>query len=90
VPETFRVGLTRDFLKVDGSLAFRDIGLELLERAPGVTWECLPLTSQPTAATSELQAVQARNYDALLVLAPSVSAATLAGNDRLAIVAVPT
>jgi len=89
VPEIFRVGLTRDFLKVDGSLAFRDIGLDLLERAPGVTWEFLPLplTSPPTAATSEVQAVQARNYDALLVLAPSVSAATLAGNDRLVLVA---
>lgn len=85
MPETFRVGLTRDFLRVDGSLAFGDIGLDLLERAPGVTWEFLPLA--PTAATAELQAAQARNYDALLVLAPSVSAATLAGNDRLVLVA---
>ena len=29
MPEIFRVGLTRDFLKVDGSLAFRDIGFDL-------------------------------------------------------------
>jgi len=63
--------------------------MRIFGRAPGVTWEFLqlPLTSPPTAATSEVQAVQARNYDALLVLAPSVSAATLAGNDRLVLVA---
>jgi phosphoglycerate dehydrogenase-like enzyme len=86
VAETFRVGLTRDFLKADGSLAFRDMGLDLLERAPGVTWEFLPLP-QVSPPTSELQAEQARNFDALLVLAPSVSAATLAGNDRVVLVA---
>jgi phosphoglycerate dehydrogenase-like enzyme len=87
VPETFRVGLTRDFLKTDGSLAFQDIGLDVLERTPGVTWDFLPLESQPSGATSELHPVQAWNYDALLVLAPRVSAATLARNDRLVLVA---
>lgn len=84
MPDTFRVGLTRDFLKADGSLAFQDIGLDLLESAPGVTWDFLPLES---LASAELQAVHAEHYDALLVLAPHVSAATLAGNDRLVLVA---
>jgi D-3-phosphoglycerate dehydrogenase len=82
VPEAFRVGLTRDFLKGDGSLAFQNIGLELLDRTPGISWDVLP-----GPATAELQPEQVRNYDGLLVLAPSVSAATLAGADRLVLVA---
>ncbi|MGI9146470.1 MAG: hydroxyacid dehydrogenase [Chloroflexota bacterium] len=85
--ETFRVGLTRDFLTADGSLALHDIGLDLLEQAPGVTWEFLPPESPSTPSTAELQAGQAQNYDALLVLAPRITAATLAGNDRLVLVA---
>ncbi len=87
VRETFRVGLTRDLLKPDGSLAFGDIGLDLLEQAPGVTWDFLPAGPEGRAALSELQPEQVEDYDALLVLAPSVSPATLAGNDRLRLVA---
>ncbi|MDQ6672040.1 MAG: dehydrogenase [Chloroflexota bacterium] len=83
----FRVGLTRDFLKPDGSLAFQNIGLDVLEGAPGITWDFLPPLSEPTLAPSELQALQVRDYDALLVLGARVSSATLAGNDRLVLVA---
>src|SRR5438552_3536289 len=79
--ETFRVGLTRDFLKPDGTLGFGDIGLELLDRTPGVTREFL------AEDTRELRADQVRDYDALLVLAPRVTAATLAGVGRLAVIA---
>jgi len=81
MPELFRVGLTRDFLKPDGTLGFGDIGLELLDQAPGIEWEFLPEN------TPELLPEQVRNYDALLVLAPRVTAATLAGSERLAVVA---
>lgn len=76
----FRVGVTRDFLKADGTPAFRDIGLDLLEAA-GITWEVLP-TLDP-----EIRAEHARDYDGLLVLAPRVGAGTLAGAGRLRIVA---
>lgn len=76
----FRIGLTRDFLKPDGSDGFGDIGLGLLE-APGVAWDYLPEN------TSELRPDQIAGYDGLLVLGPKVSAATLAGADRLAVVA---
>ena len=31
---TFRIGVTRDFLKADGTLGFGDIGLDLLDEAP--------------------------------------------------------
>src|SRR5258708_2163781 len=39
--EPFRVGVTRDFLKPDGTLGFGDIGLGLLDDAPSVEWEVL-------------------------------------------------
>ena len=79
--ETFRVGLTRDFLKPDGTVGFGDIGLDALDRAPGVVWEFL------AENTPELRADQVGGCDALMVLAPRVTAATLAGADRLALVA---
>jgi phosphoglycerate dehydrogenase-like enzyme len=79
--DTFRVGLTRDFLGPDGRVTFGDIGLSLLDEAPGVSWEFL------AEGTRELRSDQVGGYDALLVLAPRVSAATLAGADRLAVVA---
>jgi D-3-phosphoglycerate dehydrogenase len=81
VTKPFRVGLTRDFLKPDGNLAFGDIGLDLLDAAPGVAWEFLAEDAR------ELRADQVRGYDALLVLAPRITEATLAGVDRLALVA---
>lgn len=77
----FRIGLTSDFLKPDGSLGFGEIGLELLDRAAGVEWEFMP------ASSAELTRDQIAPYDGLLVLAPRVTSATLENNDRLAIVA---
>jgi D-3-phosphoglycerate dehydrogenase len=77
----FRVGITRDFLKSDGTIGFGDIGLGLLDGAPGIEREFL------TEDSSELHADQVCHYDALLVLAPRVTAATVANADRLAIVA---
>lgn len=77
----FRVGLTRDFLKPDGTLGFGDIGLDLLDQAPGVEWEFL------AENTPELLPEQVRDYDALLVLGPRVTAGTLSGSGRLTVVA---
>jgi phosphoglycerate dehydrogenase-like enzyme len=79
--EPFRVGVTRDFLKPDGTLAHGDIGLGLLDEARGVEWGFL------AEDTPELPAAHLRGYDALLVLAPRVSAASLEGADRLALLA---
>ncbi|HZO89553.1 MAG TPA: hydroxyacid dehydrogenase [Chthonomonadaceae bacterium] len=78
---SFRVGVTRDLLKHAGTPGSDDIGLNLLSEAAGVQWEFL------AEETSELRADQVRDYDALLVLASSVTAATLEGADRLAIIA---
>ncbi len=79
--QTFRVGITRDVLKPDGTLGFGDIGLSLLEQAEGVEWEFL------AENTPTLRGDQVQDYDALLVLAPAVTAETLEGGDRLAILA---
>ena len=76
----FLVGVTRDFLRPDGSPGFGDIGLSLLERGR-VTWEYLP------AAAGEVPPEAARDYDGLLLLGPRVTAATLAGAGRLKVVA---
>ena len=81
MPERFRVGLTRDFLRPDGSIGFGDIGLGVLDEAPGVEWEFLKEGGE------ELTPEQAGPYDALIVLGPRVSARTVGGADRLALVA---
>jgi phosphoglycerate dehydrogenase-like enzyme len=77
----FRVGVTRDFLGSDGRITFGDIGLSLLDRQPNLMWEFL------AENTPELRPNQIRDYDALLVLGPRVTTATLEGVERLAIVA---
>jgi D-3-phosphoglycerate dehydrogenase len=76
----FRVGVTRDFLKPDGTLGFGDIGLDLFA-GTGVSWEFLP------AADPEVAPEHAREFDGLLVLGPRVSARTLGGVGRLRVVA---
>ena len=37
----FQIGVTRDFLKPDGSIGFGDIGLSLLDADPNVEWRFL-------------------------------------------------
>ena len=56
---TFRIGVTRDFLKDDGTLGFGDIGLDLLDEAPRVKWEFL------AENTTELRPDQIRGYNGL-------------------------
>src|SRR5262249_9517933 len=80
VGHRFRVGVTRDFLKPDGTSGFGDIGLGPPELA-GVCWEYL------AENTAELRAEQVRDCDALLVLGPRVGVAALDGAERLAIIA---
>lgn len=77
----FRVGITRDFLKPDGALGFGDIGLDTLAGDPRVVYEFLP------DCGSVIPRDLADQWDALLVLAPSVTAATLDGCERLTLIA---
>ena len=79
--QTFRVGLTADFLKPDGTIGFGDIGVETLDQVPGIEWEFL------AENTPTLHADQVHGYNALLVLSSTVDATILDGNDDLAIIA---
>ena len=79
-PSEFRIGVTRDFLNAEGELVFGDIGLSTLESLPGMSVEFLPDYG------SELPATIGRDFDALLVLSPRVTANTLSACDRLTII----
>ncbi len=78
--QPFRVGVTRDFLKPDGTLGFAAHGLELLDEA-GLPWRLL------AENTPELRADQVQDFDGLLVLGSKVTAATLSGAARLRLIA---
>ena len=79
---TFRVGVTRDLLRSDGTLGFPDLGFELLDQAPGVVWEFL------AEKTQELRPDQLQPFDGLFVMAsPRVTEASLKGVDRLSVLA---
>lgn len=77
----FRVGITRDFLKPDGSLGFGDIGLGLLDQNSDLYWQFLP------AACDEISPGVADEYDALLVLSPRVTALSVEGCRTLKLIA---
>jgi phosphoglycerate dehydrogenase-like enzyme len=74
---SFRVGVTRDVRREDGS-SWHDLGL--LDEA-GLDWEFLP--EHPRELPPELVAP----YDALVVFSPRVTAETVAGQERLVLVA---
>jgi phosphoglycerate dehydrogenase-like enzyme len=74
-PEIFRVGITRDTLRADGTSIFDPLALGVFDD-PRYEWEFLPDN------VKELTAEHAARYDALGVLNPRVTAATLAGSDR--------
>jgi phosphoglycerate dehydrogenase-like enzyme len=77
----FRVGFTRDFLSDDGTVRLGDIGLHLLDAAPGIDWEFLP------DRAPVLTAAHLRGFDALAVLGPSIPSSAFDGPDRLSVIA---
>ncbi len=79
--QKFRVGITRDALRDDGKTVFDSAALKVLDD-PLIEWEIIPEN------VKELTAAHAATYDALCVLSPRTTAATLAGpNRRLKVVA---
>lgn len=74
---TFRVGFSADFRREDGSLAFPDIGLSLLEGVPDLEYEFVR-EYHPEYAGGQLD-----NYDVLISLKPRVSEESLQGVSRL-------
>ncbi|MDQ3227104.1 MAG: dehydrogenase [Chloroflexota bacterium] len=80
-PGLFRVGVTRDFIRSNGELGFGGAGVRLLEQTPGIEVTFLPEHGR------ELRPEDIAGFDALGVLGPRVTPATLKGNGRLALVA---
>ncbi len=78
--EPFRVGFAPTFFGPDGESLFGPIGLELLDEA-GVEWVKMPPVSRPMAPDD------IAGYDAVALLSEKVTPETLAGNDRLAVIA---
>jgi phosphoglycerate dehydrogenase-like enzyme len=75
--EEFRIGFSADFLREDGSLAFPDIGLSLLDGIRGVTYDFL------REYRAEYVPEQLSSYDALISLKPRISPRSLEGVTRL-------
>jgi phosphoglycerate dehydrogenase-like enzyme len=76
----YRVALSADFLKADGSAVFPDFDLEPLRRAPGVEFAHL-------APADPLRADQLTDFDALILLGPRFTKDSIPANGRLAVVA---
>ena len=79
--KTFRVALTRDFLKSDGTISFGDIGLDRLDKTPGIEWEFLSEDHSP------IYGDQLYDYDALIMLGSQIDAASLSDCERLSLIA---
>jgi phosphoglycerate dehydrogenase-like enzyme len=78
--DLFRVGVTRDVRRHDGTLVFAPIGLEALDR-PGLVRSFLD------EDRGELMPTQLADLDALFHFSPAVTAASLVGVERLALIA---
>ncbi|MCY4467112.1 MAG: hypothetical protein OXC08_00210 [Thiotrichales bacterium] len=76
----FRVALSADFRKPDGSPSFPEFDLSPLEDHPDI--DLFFLEPEP-----EISAAQLADVDALILLTPRVGAASLTPNGRLAMVA---
>jgi phosphoglycerate dehydrogenase-like enzyme len=77
----FRVGVGRD-LRAGEQTAVHDLALDLLDEAPDVEWEFL------AEHTPELSPATVAGFDAIMIWEPGgVTAATLAGADRLRLIA---
>lgn len=80
--QPFHLGITRDCIAPDSDRpGFDPAAFAVLDEAPGITWEFLPRYAD--ALTEE----DAASYDAILALRPRTSAATVAGNPRLKLLA---
>jgi D-3-phosphoglycerate dehydrogenase len=81
MPSPFRVGITHDFLNPSGVLPWEEFGLDRLHSGANIASEILP-DCGPVVPREV-----ADSFDALLVLAPRVTADTLDGCSRLTLVA---
>jgi phosphoglycerate dehydrogenase-like enzyme len=74
---SFRIGISADFLDEKGSLIFPDIGLSLLDGVPGLSYEFV------REYRSEYVPEQLRDFDVVISLKPRVTADSLKGVHRM-------
>jgi phosphoglycerate dehydrogenase-like enzyme len=78
--DTFRVALSGDFKKADGSPTFPDFDVEPLRKAPGVEVAYIE-------ASNPIRADQIADFDALILLMPRFARESIHPNGRLSVVA---
>jgi phosphoglycerate dehydrogenase-like enzyme len=78
--DKFRVALSGDFRKADGSPTFPDFDVEPLRKAPGVEVAYID-------ASNPLRADQLADFDALILLMPRFARESIHPNGRLSVVA---
>jgi phosphoglycerate dehydrogenase-like enzyme len=78
--DKFRVALSGDFKKPDGSPTFPDFDLEPLKNAPGVEMAFLP-------AANPIEARHLADFDALILLVPRFARESIPQTSRLSVVA---
>jgi D-3-phosphoglycerate dehydrogenase len=76
-PPHFRIGFSADFLKEDGTTAFPDIGLSLLDGHPGLAYDFMK-DYKP-----QYEPRQLAPYDVVISLKPRVTEASVDGITRL-------
>lgn len=79
--ETFLVGVSHDLAPAGGPDALDALGMSKLRADPRVRWEFM------STSGAELSAEAVHGYDAIVLLRPAVTAATLAQTDRLCLIA---
>ena len=77
----FRVALTGDFLGPDGQPRYRDLGLDVFRSHPDIHCQFFP-EHRPAIAPEQLEGAQA-----VIVLAPRVTAGTVSRSDNLLAIA---
>jgi len=77
---SFRVALSGDFKKTDGSPAFPDFDLSPFEQNPAIEFEYIPVNGLVKAKALE-------GFDALILLVPRIEQASFPKDGRLALIA---
>ena len=77
---SFRVALSGDFKKADGSPSFPDFDLSPLEENPAITFEYIPVNGV-------VKAKDLKDFDALILLSQRMERASFPRDGRLALVA---
>ena len=79
--ETFKVGLSSDFVGADGQPAFPSFDLSPLENDSRIDWTFVPVTN------GQIEAADVTGIDALILLGAKFTADSFPGDGRLAMIA---